>query len=391
MTRMARKSVPAVSRPEAVGTALRQARLECGLTTRVVARQLTLLGIPVSHATVANHERGRTIPSQVVLVALARVYDRSYESLLSMRPAFDSLPRFRCLTSARKSQQDDLCARALPWLVAYQFVEDLGVDDLEYLKPIQVSPSMSGQELAELVRGNLGIGDYPLPSVVRLLENYEVHTIDLEADPGISAFAATLSKRPVVVLNSGLSPDRMRLTAAHELAHHLFSDCLRDRQIDDRTVEKRAFEFASHLLFPEASLDDAFALKSMVRLVQYKERFGISLAAMIYRAKQSRLINQRTYQRLWMDFAKLGWRRDEPGNVTPDRPRRMEALFDGAVRQKRTDFASIAQAAGRDETAVRQRVLRAMGATETEEPVADFTSPLRFTSHLPDVEKDWKK
>jgi hypothetical protein len=99
----------------------------------------------------------------------------------------------------------------------------------------------------------------------------------------------------------------------------------------------------------------------MVRLVNYKEHYGISLAAMVYRARRERLITQREYEKIWQQFSRLGFRKDEPGNVAPDRPVRLEVLIDLAVAQKKTTLAQIAQQLGTEELAVQQRVLVAMG------------------------------
>ena len=47
-----------------------------------------------------------------------------------------------------------------------------------------------------------------------------------------------------------------------------------------------------------------------------------------------------------------------------DRPVRMEALFDAAIRSQRLSYRDIARLAGVDEMRVRQRVLRAMGGQD---------------------------
>jgi hypothetical protein len=91
---------------------------------------------------------------------------------------------------------------------------------------------------------------------------------------------------------------------------------------------------------------------------------------MIYRAKQNRLIPHGLYRQLWKDFARLGWRTDEPGYVAPDRPIRMEVIFDAAVRQHKMSLSDVARIAGVDERLVRMRLVRAVGASTD-----DFDSP----------------
>ena len=135
------------------------------------------------------------------------------------------------------------------------------------------------------------------------------------------------------------------------------------KTVADDAVEAWAFEFASYLLIPDLWLQKAFELKSMVRLVQYKERFGVSLAAMIHRARRKKMISPSLYERLWRDFARLGWRQDEPGYVQPDRPVRMETLLDAAVSQKKMNLTDIGQLAGVENKAVEQRLFRAAGGT----------------------------
>jgi Zn-dependent peptidase ImmA (M78 family) len=222
----------------------------------------------------------------------------------------------------------------------------------------------TGAEVALEIRKLFKFGIYPVPSMVRVLEEFGVHIVQLETPARIDEFAGYIDGNPVVVVNPNLSNDRIRFNAGHALAHHLFRDCCRGgKGLSEEEVERRAHECASHLLIPEDQLANAFELKSMVRLVQYKERFGISLAAMIYRAKAAGLIPQDLYERLWREFSRLGWRVQEPGYVPPDRPVRMEALFDAAVCQKKMTYTRIAQLAGVDELTVKSRVLRAMGGS----------------------------
>jgi Zn-dependent peptidase ImmA (M78 family) len=214
--------------------------------------------------------------------------------------------------------------------------------------------------------------DHPVTSVIRILEHFGIYVIEIGTNARIDACAGLLGNSRIVVLNESLPNDRIRLTALHELAHHLYRDCINGPGLLSEDVEKRAFEFASHMLLPETQLERAMRLKSMVHLVQYKERFGISLAAMIYRARKSKLIPTNLYKRLWRDFGRLGFRKNEPGHVAADRPLRMEALLDAAVSDGKINFVTVAKLAGTDESIVKERVFRAIGGREQEPRVIDF-------------------
>lgn len=338
---------------------LRAARETAGLSTRSVARRIQELGVKASHTTVSNCELGKTLPSMSLLRAIAHIYERSPSWLLGQGPLLEGL-RYRCLKSVRVSDKKRFEGQALGWLQAYLHVERALCR--ERTKPsFHVRGDESGKEVAQRIRGKFNLGSFPIPSVIRISENFGIRVIHVDSEARIDGFAARLGDVSVAALNSRLSNDRIRLNAAHELAHHLYQDCVRRDEMSEDMIEQRAFECASHLLIPDEQLEAAFELKSMVRLVQYKERFGISLAAMIYRARESQLIPSRLYERLWRDFSRLGWRKVEPGYVSPDRPVRMEAFFDAAVREKKLTLAEIAQVAGVDEYQVRQRILHAMG------------------------------
>jgi hypothetical protein len=122
---------------------------------------------------------------------------------------------------------------------------------------------------------------------------------------------------------------------------------------------------SSHLLLPDSQLDEAFKGQSMVKLVQYKERFGISLAAMIYRARESNKISESTYKWLWIEFSRRGWRKKEPGHVRADRATRFEQLIDEAISSKRFTWSELSRATEMREEVLRERISAALGASES--------------------------
>jgi Zn-dependent peptidase ImmA (M78 family) len=267
--------------------------------------------------------------------------------------------KYRSLKSVKASEKQAFEGAAAAWFQIYMELENI----LEVRATVQnftVSTGESDQAAAERLRETLGVGEQPLPSVIELLEKFGIRVIQLESPARIDGFAGWFGSTAVVALNTNLPNDRVRFNAAHELRHCLFDDCRGDTEESDED-ERQAHSFASHLLMPEKVLRDAFATQSMVKLVQYKERFGISLAAMIYRARQGKIISQPMYERLWRDFSRLGWRKSEPGQVASDRPAKLEELIERAVSQQKLSYGDIARLGGLDEGIVRQRVLVAMG------------------------------
>src|SRR5580765_5652987 len=87
-----------------LGSRLRSARETAGLSTRLVARQLSQRGIPVSHATVANYETGSSFPSMAAIRTLAVLYNRPVEWFLAAGGTLKGV-QYRSLKSVRATEK----------------------------------------------------------------------------------------------------------------------------------------------------------------------------------------------------------------------------------------------------------------------------------------------
>ena len=200
-----------------------------------------------------------------------------------------------------------------------------------------------------------------MPSVTDVLDRFGIRTIEHPTELRIDGLAAKFGGETAVVLNPAVPNDRSRLNAAHELAHIVYGDCDKEGVAETKESENRAFAFASVFLLPNAKLKEAFMGQSMVRLVQFKELYGISLAAMVYRAEKLRYITKNTAKKLWMEFSRRGWRTNEPGTVRPDRATRFEQLLDSALFERRISLREAAALAAVRPEEIRQRINSAMG------------------------------
>lgn len=352
---------------EVVGGKLNQARLAAGLSTREVAAKLSEQH-SVSHATIANYEKGRSSPPLPLLSALADLYGKPLIWFVRSAPTLSGV-RYRYRKS--KLKQSELKwyeANAARLLEAYAQLERRLDMPLKKTIDLLALPDESGAAYAARLRKKLDLNDAdPIPSMVDVLERFGVRTVELPTDLSIDGLAATFGTEFAVVLNPNTSNDRCRMIAGHELGHVAFGDCDAGAPAEDSATEKRAFEVASHVILPDSQLKLAFAGQSMVRLVQFKERFGISLAGMIYRAQSSGIINQSTSKWLWIEFTKRGWRTNEPGQVRPDRATRFEQLFDGAIAQGKMSWGEATHITGMREDELRDRVRLALGGVSVEE------------------------
>ncbi len=341
---------------------LKQARLATGQSTRKVSENVRP-SVKISHATLTNYESGRSQPTMEVLAALASIYQRPLNWFLSEAMTLTNVRYRNRKSRVRTGELARYEAHGIKWLQAYRALEET-LDKLldGDLADFRFEPNETGAAAACRLRERLELGpERRIASVAELLERLGIRAIELPTELAIDGFAAAAGEEYVVALNSTVPSDRARLNAAHEVGHVLAGDC-DSNDIDNRGPnEDRAFDFASHLLLTQEMLEVAFRERSMVGLVQFKERFGISVAAMIYRAQQSGLLAEKMAKRLWVEINRRGWKQNEPGHVAEDRAVRFERLLDEAILDEKITIETAAQVAGVRIDELRERLEWALG------------------------------
>lgn len=342
-----------------IGERMRMARQAKGWSTRTVAEKLRPM-VSISHATLANYEKGSTRPPIDIISTVATLYERPINWFLGDGPVLAGA-RYRNLKSkVGVRDRHRFEGEAQKWLDAYISIENHLGEELSADFEFEIGDDESSAEAAARFRSELELrDDQPLASVVDLLERLGVRAIGLDTDLAINGLAAKMDDEYVVVLKNNVSNDRARMDAAHELGHVVSNDC--DDGDETKAEERAAFEFASHVLLTPRMLAEALKRKSLVRMVEFKERFGISLAAMVYRGEEDGLISHEMAKRLWIEFSKRGWRKREPGTVRADRPTRFESIIDSAMVEKNIILARLAEIAGVREDELKRRLIRATG------------------------------
>lgn len=347
-----------------LATKLKQARVASGHSTRTTVKRIPAR-LRISHTTLTNYESGRSQPTIEVLTTLAAIYQRPLNWFLSNSV---TLTQVRYRNRRSRVRLGDLAryeAHGVKWLQAYRSLEETLRKQLRGdLAHFRFESREVGAAAAARLRKELDLGpEDKIDSVADLLERLGIRAIELPTKLAIDGFAAKAGAEYVVALNSTVPSDRARLNAAHEVGHVLAGDCDADTtDIDNRGPnEDRAFEFASHLLLTQEMLEVAFRERSMVRLVQFKERFGISVAAMIYRAQQVGLLKEKIAKRIWMEINRRGWKQNEPGHVAEDRAVRFERLLDEAILDEKITIETAAQVSGVRVDELRERHEWALG------------------------------
>ena len=293
-----------------------------------VARQAAMLrkkdlaeSVGVSAAAVSQYENGSSAPGPKVVAALALALGMPiafFAADRSLGEAPATTAHFRSLRSTSKQERDRAFAHALlAWeltTVIERFVQLPKVELPDDLGVRPDDPVSTVEEAARAARKAFGLAAGPVPHVVRLLESRGVVCTRLPARTRrVFAFSCAFPGRPVVVLSTERSHRAAgRFDAAHELGHLVLHH---DEEPGTHAVERHANVFASEFLAPSAEIADLLPSRAdWKRLMQLKETWGISMQALLYRARSLQIMPEHTYRRAVTDLNARGWRTQEPGD-----------------------------------------------------------------------------
>jgi Zn-dependent peptidase ImmA (M78 family)/transcriptional regulator with XRE-family HTH domain len=185
--------------------------------------------------------------------------------------------------------------------------------------------------IANECRAVWGLGTGPIADVLLVLENAgivvvkeEVGTVKMD---GLSNWSAA-DKRPYVLIARDKDTCvRSRLDAAHELGHLVLHHSLKPRTLNNKAdfkeIERQAFYFAGAFLMPAESFLAEISSPSLNAFMALKERWKVSIGAMIKRCEALDMLSEEYQRRLWKYYSARGWRKSEPLDdaLEPEYPR----------------------------------------------------------------------
>jgi len=190
--------------------------------------------------------------------------------------------------------------------------------------PLPVDGYTSPEEVAEMVRAALGYTHGPAFNLVSALESAGVAV--LRRPLGSVRIDAMVSwppgRRPIVLLGDHAPGDRQRFTVAHELGHAVMHD------IPTETQETEADRFAAELLMPRVEVSPLLDRLTVPRLAQLKSEWGVSMAALLRRARDLDKISDFRYRSMNIELSRAGYRTREPVDVRVDEPRLVMSIVE---------------------------------------------------------------
>lgn len=299
---------------------LHRARKASGLSLRDLGER-----VGVSHAAIKKYEDGVAMPSSDILIGLSRALKVRTEYFFRPDPVALEGIEYRKRSSLPKKRLD-----AITHEVIDQIERRIELENLFPQSPVKAFATVEGlpasieemdgiENVAERVRDAWELGFDPIPDLIDVLETYgiRVFMIDADADKKFDGLAARVDGMPIVVVGRHWPGDRQRFTLAHELGHLM----LEGRLAADLDEEMACNRFSGSFLFPRTSVlqemgghRNAIELKELGLL---KEEFGLSMAGILYRARDIGIISPTYRDEQAKLFRFKGWHIKEPGRDYP--------------------------------------------------------------------------
>lgn len=324
---------------------IREAREARGYTSEEFAE---LIG--VTRQALAQYEGGQTLPRpEIMSKIIGETSQPTTFFTTAKRHASPNLghPFWRSLKRTDAGHRNRT-VRRLEWAleITKQVEKFINLPNVNF-PSIQFDPDApedvwvdAVEKAATSVRHHWGLGSEPIDHLERHLEaNGIVLVQDRVLTDDMDAVSRWQSGRPYILYaEETISAARVRYNLAHELGHVILHAGVEINSKNLSKIEKQADRFAGAFLLPQATFSREAFRTSLNHFLFLKNRWQVSIAAMVYRARDLGILSENQYKYLWRQMNAENIRRKEPldGIVPIPRPRllrdALELLFDSGVQ-----------------------------------------------------------
>ncbi len=280
---------------------LKSARLMAGLSMQDLSN---LVDKQISKQAISKYEKGIMKPNSQLLIKFSKALNVKPEYFF--RPFEIELEKvdFRKKSTLSKKEIKSINAKSKDFLERYIEVEEhLGINQ-KFENPIQNIKINSVEDIERAVlvlRKAWKLGLNPLSNIFEMLENKGLKIFEVEASKAFDGLSSIVGDSiPLLVINQITDILRRRFTILHELGHVLLQ---LPKECSNNEVEHYCNYFAGSFLIPKQVLISELGIKRntviLKELIEIKEYYGISLQAIVYRARELNIISEQSAKRFW--------------------------------------------------------------------------------------------
>jgi len=276
---------------------LKSARIQAGLSQDQLVDRM---GHTISKNAISKYEQGEMMADSEVLLSLAKALEVKVDFFFRPFSVEISQVEFRKKSRLTIKELSSIKQKVADSIERYVELERFLNIDYNFVNPISEIKISSAEDVEIAVEKLLfdwQLGFNALPGVIDMLEDNGIRVLELDASDAFDGLSGWADENiPVVVINKNYPVERKRLTALHELGHLLLNFA---EGFSDNEIEKFCFLFAGAILMPRSTfkkeLGEHRSHFSMPELIVIKETYGISIQAIMARAKGLGIINDSRY------------------------------------------------------------------------------------------------
>lgn len=319
------------------GERLKAARKMAGLTQQGL---VDATENQITKQAVSKYEKGKMFPSSDILVAISKALGVKTGYFYRQSQVELSGLEFRKKSKLTKKDENRVKYLTLDFLERFIEIEDLMGQRNDFDNPLSnviIENQDDVEDAAVRLRETWGLGIAPVSNLMELFEDKGVRILEVDLPDEFDGLSAWADGMPVITVNRNRELVRKRLTIVHELAHLMlnFGECKDD-------LEKLCHNFAGAFLIPKSKMIEEIGIHrskiTFLELKKLKGIYGISILALMVRARNLKIINANYYKQFFINASKKGWRSgkvSEPGNyIGREYANRFRQLVSWAVAEE---------------------------------------------------------
>jgi Zn-dependent peptidase ImmA (M78 family)/DNA-binding XRE family transcriptional regulator len=303
--------------------------------------------IGVSRQAISAYERGDKFPEPATFQKMADILAQPVSFFTNADgPGFGSpSTKFYRKFGPETVRRNEACAVLGDWLVQAAKYFDGFVNYPPTALPESAPQSADGRytfeeidEIALNVRKQWGLGPGPISNVLALLEAKGIVVCRYEMQgENVEAFSFWNGPRPFIFIASEKEAGaRRRFDLAHELGHLVLHRWIEQSELENKetlkAIEWEADKFAGALLLPSTSFPHEIYTTRLDAFIPLKERWKVSIQAMVYRCRDLDLIDGDQALNLYKQISFRKWRKkeplDDPRKILIEQPRLLKRAIE---------------------------------------------------------------
>lgn len=273
----------------------------------------------VTRQALHRYEKGEVLPDSEMTIMLSNALNVRPDYFFRDTRVEIGEVNYRKLKRMPAKEEAKIVEQTREYLSRYLELEEMLGLQYKFVNPLQHLGTVTNynqvNDAAKQLRKKWILGNDPISNVLELLEDNFIKVVKIDADIAFDGLQTLVNGSvPVIAYNTRKveKNDRVRFTLLHELAHLLltFGD------ITENQTETLCHQFAGAMLLPDVALKAALGEHRnklfLPELGNIKKQYGISMQAVVMRAKVCNIINDNYTRQFFFMIKQMNWNVDEP-------------------------------------------------------------------------------